>query len=93
MFERLSLCELRGAAPGVPLATHVLVGFPGENDADLEESLRLLDLARFERVDVYRYADRPKTAALTLPDMVPEDVKVARVRRFMQELPNVKEFA
>ena len=87
-----SLRALRAAAPGLVLGTHVLVGFPGETDEDLNDSRRLLELVQFERVDIYRYADRPKTTAPTLPGKVPEEVKEARVELLLRELPTAREF-
>lgn len=87
-----ALQALRAAAPEIALGTHVLVGFPGETDRDFDDSLRLLELIDFQRVDIYRYADRPKTEAPMLPDKVPEEVKAARVDRLLRELPTAREF-
>ena len=87
-----SLQALRSATPGLTLGTHVLVGFPSETEEDFEDSLRLLRLIGFERVDIYRYADRPKTAALSFSDKVSADVKSARVERLLRELPTAREF-
>jgi tRNA A37 methylthiotransferase MiaB len=87
-----SLESLQTAAPGMALATHVLVGFPGETDDDLDETRRLLDRIHFARVDIYRYADRPKTAAATFSGKMSEDVKAGRVERLLRELPTAREF-
>jgi tRNA A37 methylthiotransferase MiaB len=87
-----SLEALQTAAPRIALATHVLVGFPGETDEDFADTRRLLDRVDFARVDIYRYADRPKTIAADFSGKVPDEVKAARVDRLLRDLPSAREF-
>jgi threonylcarbamoyladenosine tRNA methylthiotransferase CDKAL1 len=79
------LMHLRRAAPTIPLDTHVLVGFPGETDQDFEQTLDLLRAIRFDSIQVYHYADRPKTLASTMAGKVPERVIDKRIRTLLRE--------
>lgn len=75
---------LRQRCPGLPLGTHILTGFPGETQQDFEQTQQFLREVNFERVDVYSYADRPKTPASSMTDKVPQDVvdqRTAALRR------------
>jgi len=85
---KAALAYLRKKAPTLPLETHALVGFPGETDQDFEDTVDLLRSVRFERVQVYRYTDRPITSACDLPNKVAEHVKQQRVKRLLSEFPS-----
>ncbi|MDY0058712.1 MAG: tRNA (N6-isopentenyl adenosine(37)-C2)-methylthiotransferase MiaB [Myxococcota bacterium] len=77
--------RLRQAVPGIELTTDILVGFPGETEADLAETERLLTEVRFAAAYLYRYSERPGTrAAHKLPDTVPEDEKLRRLGRVIE---------
>lgn len=84
-----SLTYLREKAPSLPLETHVLVGFPGETDEDFEDTMDLLGAIRFDRIQIYRYTDRPNTSARDLPDKVPEPVKEQRIQHLQSVLPQI----
>jgi tRNA-2-methylthio-N6-dimethylallyladenosine synthase len=66
------------AMPGVGLATDVIVGFPGETEAQYEATYRLLEELRFDMVHVAAYSPRPGTPAERLPDDVPAAEKERR---------------
>jgi tRNA-2-methylthio-N6-dimethylallyladenosine synthase len=70
--------RIRRAMPGVGLATDVIVGFPGETEAQFEATYRLLQELRFDTVHVAAYSPRPGTAAARLPDDVPSHEKERR---------------
>ncbi len=72
--------KLRAARPDLGLATDLIVGFPGETDADFEATLRLIDDVGFAHAYSFRYSPRPGTPA-AMADQVPEDVKAERLRR------------
>jgi tRNA A37 methylthiotransferase MiaB len=76
---------LRKAYPEVLLSTHVLVGFPGETDEDFIETANLLRKLRFERVDVYKYSDRPGTESMSLPNKVPQNIINNRAAELSRE--------
>jgi tRNA-2-methylthio-N6-dimethylallyladenosine synthase len=75
----------RAALPGVGLATDVIVGFPGETEAQYEATYRLLQELRFDMVHVAAYSPRPDTPAERLIDDVPPGEKERR-RKAVDEL-------
>jgi tRNA-2-methylthio-N6-dimethylallyladenosine synthase len=72
------VARIREAMPGVGLATDVIVGFPGETQAQYEATYRLLEDLRFDMVHVAAYSPRPDTPAERLPDDVPPAEKERR---------------
>ena len=73
--------RLRSALPGLSLSTDILVGFPGETEGDLEETLDLMEKVKFLYAYMYHYNPREGTAAYALPDRISEDVKRERLSR------------
>ncbi|MCB9795857.1 MAG: tRNA (N6-isopentenyl adenosine(37)-C2)-methylthiotransferase MiaB [Alphaproteobacteria bacterium] len=71
--------DLREARPDLSLTTDIIVAFPGETDADFEETMSLLEAVRFEGAFSFKYSPRPGTPALRLPDDAVEP-KVAQAR-------------
>jgi threonylcarbamoyladenosine tRNA methylthiotransferase MtaB len=70
--------KLRVSFPNVGLTTDVMVGFPGETDADFEESLRFVQEIGFNQLHVFRYSPRRGTPAADYPDQVPPHVSAER---------------
>ncbi|HKV48633.1 MAG TPA: tRNA (N6-isopentenyl adenosine(37)-C2)-methylthiotransferase MiaB [Candidatus Acidoferrales bacterium] len=70
---------LRGARKEFSLTTDVIVGFPGETDADFEQSITLLDTVGFDGVFSFMYSPRPNTSASSLAAAVPEEIKKKRL--------------
>lgn len=68
-------------APGVNLTTDIIVGFPGETEAEFAETLAFVEEMRFGQVHVFAFSPREGTKAAQLPDAVPEAVKRERSRR------------
>ncbi len=75
--------RLRREVPGVNVTTDVIVGFPGETEADFEATLSLIREARFGTVYVAAYSPRPHTEAAGLPDSVPPEEKARRLREVL----------
>jgi ribosomal protein S12 methylthiotransferase len=75
--------RIRTEVPGIALRTTLLVGFPGETEADHQELLRFVEWARFDRLGVFQYSHEEKTHAFGMPDDVPEDVKQRRADEVM----------
>jgi len=71
----------RARIPDLALTSDVIVGFPGESEAEFEASYRFVEGIDFARLHVFPYSPRPGTAAARMPDPVPAEVKVTRGRR------------
>jgi tRNA-2-methylthio-N6-dimethylallyladenosine synthase len=70
---------VREVRPDIALSTDIIVGFPGETDADFEETLALVSRARFAQAFSFKYSARPGTPAAELEGQVPEAVKRERL--------------
>ena len=70
---------IRGARRPIAITTDIIVGFPGESEADFEETLSLLDEVRYDSLFSFKYSPRPNTASLRLNDVVPEEEKSRRL--------------
>ena len=76
--------SLRAAVPDIQIGADLIVGFPGESEADFEATLQLVDDVRFSQSFNFRYSPRPGTPAHgRLPDDVPDAVKRERLSRLM----------
>jgi tRNA-2-methylthio-N6-dimethylallyladenosine synthase len=63
----------------IAITTDIIVGFPGETEADFEETLDLLDRVGYDSIFSFKYSRRPHTAALALGDQIPEEEKGRRL--------------
>jgi tRNA-2-methylthio-N6-dimethylallyladenosine synthase len=72
---------LRTVRPEIAISTDIIVGFPGESDADFEATLELVSEVGFDQSFSFLYSARPGTPAASLPDEVPHEVKQARLVR------------
>jgi tRNA-2-methylthio-N6-dimethylallyladenosine synthase len=73
--------EIRAAMPEISLSTDILVGFPGETDEDLAQTLELMEEVQFLYAYMYHYNPREGTAAYKLPGRIAEEVKRERLAR------------
>jgi ribosomal protein S12 methylthiotransferase len=80
---RQAVERLRAAIPGLTLRTSLIVGFPGETEADFEELLDFVEEAQFERLGVFKYSEEEGTAAARMPQTVPEEEKERRWQEIM----------
>ena len=79
------IADLRAAIPDLAIRTTMLVGYPGETEADFEELKEFVRDAKFERLGVFTYSAEEGTySAEKLTDDVPDDVKQARADEIMQ---------
>jgi tRNA-2-methylthio-N6-dimethylallyladenosine synthase len=77
------VARLRGAIPGISLTTDVIVGFPGETEAQFERTLDLLRAVRFDTVFAAAFSPRPGTPAARLDDDVPAAEKRRRLNALL----------
>jgi len=76
--------ELRRVRQDVAVSSDVIVGFPGETEADFHETLALLEAVRFDALFSFIYSDRPETPARRLGGKVPEEVKIERLQQLQR---------
>ena len=81
---RHSVALLRAAWPEVAITTDVIVGFPGESEADFEDSCRFVEEIGFYELHVFKYSRRQGTAADRLPAQLTDRVKSERSERLMK---------
>jgi tRNA-2-methylthio-N6-dimethylallyladenosine synthase len=80
--DYLSIIErLRQARPDIGFSSDFIVGFPGENDADFEDTLALVKAVGYAQAYSFAYSPRPGTPAALEPLQVPEDIKRERLHR------------
>ena len=75
---------IRTAERRSSITTDIIVGFPGETDAEFEETVALLDEVKFDGVFAFKYSPRPNTTAKDMADPVPEDAKSQRLAILQQ---------
>ena len=75
---------LRREVPGVAIRTTLLVGHPGETDADFNELLQFVKEQKFDRLGVFAYSEEEGTHSATLSDDIPDEVKQSRVEQVME---------
>jgi tRNA-2-methylthio-N6-dimethylallyladenosine synthase len=76
--------RLRAAIPGITFSTDLIVGFPGETEAQFEETLSLVAEAGFDDAYTFRYSVRDGTPAVRLANHVPEAVAARRLERLIE---------
>src|SRR5690606_31293097 len=78
------MASLRAAVPGITFSTDIIVGFPGETDAEFEETLSLVAEAGFDDAYTFKYSVREGTPAVRIPHHVDDDVASARLARLIE---------
>jgi tRNA-2-methylthio-N6-dimethylallyladenosine synthase len=76
-LEKIAM--IRGAKRSISITTDIIVGFPGETDEDLAETLSLLDVVRYDNMFSFKYSPRPHTPSLKMRDAIPEEEKSRRL--------------
>jgi tRNA-2-methylthio-N6-dimethylallyladenosine synthase len=83
--------ELRAAIPDLALTTDLIVGFPGETEAEFEETVSAVEEVGYDGAFTFVYSPRQGTEAAAMPDQVPEDVKRQRIERLIDVVQRVAE--
>jgi tRNA-2-methylthio-N6-dimethylallyladenosine synthase len=71
---------IQSARREISMTSDIIVGFPGETEADLEETETLLDEVKYDAVFCFKYSPRPNTPAITLADSLPDEEKSRRLQ-------------
>ena len=81
----LALVEkMRAAVPDVALGTDIIVGFPGETEADFAETLEVVEEVRYDSAFTFVYSPRAGTEAASMPGPVPHELKIERMERLVE---------
>src|SRR5918993_1703735 len=75
--------RVRARIPNAAISTDIIVGFPGETEEDFQETLRVVEAARFATAFTFQYSIRPGTPAATMPDQIPKAVVQERYERLI----------
>jgi len=81
---------MKSAKREISLTTDVIVGFPGETEAEFEQTLSLLDVIEYDGVFSFKYSPRPNTPALSLQDAIPDDEKARRLAVLMERQRDIQ---
>jgi tRNA-2-methylthio-N6-dimethylallyladenosine synthase len=74
---------MKAAKREISITSDVIVGFPGETEADFEETLSLLEEVGYDSVFTFKYSPRPNTPSLALEDAIPDEEKARRLEVLM----------
>ncbi len=74
------IAQLRQQCPGIAITSDVIVGFPGETEADFDETMDLIRAVQLDDMFSFKYSNRPNTTASHFSNQVPEEEKSRRLR-------------
>jgi tRNA-2-methylthio-N6-dimethylallyladenosine synthase len=80
-LEKIAM--IREARRPIGVTSDIIVGFPGETEKDVEDTLSLLDAVQYDAIFAFQYSPRPNTAARLMPDAIPEEEKGRRLARVL----------
>jgi len=81
--------DLRAAIPDLALTTDIIVGFPGETDADFRETLEVVEEVGFDGAFTFVYSPRAGTEAAAMSEQVPDEAKRERIERLVEVVQRV----
>ena len=83
--------EMREAIPDLALTTDLIVGFPGETDGDLEQTVTAVEEVDYDSAFTFVFSPRQGTEAATMPGQVPEEIKRERIEHLVEVVQRVAE--
>ncbi len=82
----LNRCEkIRSLSPDTAISTDIIVGFPGESDADFEDTMDVLERVRFEQMFSFKYSPRPHTEAARFSNQIDDTIASERLTRLQKK--------
>ncbi len=81
---------MKKARRDIAITTDIIVGFPGETDAEFNETLRLINEVEYESMFIFKYSKRPNTPALQYEDQIPEDEKTRRFNLLQEQQRSIQ---
>jgi tRNA-2-methylthio-N6-dimethylallyladenosine synthase len=91
MEYRSIIRRLRAARPDISISSDFIVGFPGETEADFEQTMKLVEDVRFDGAFSFLYSARPGTPAANLADPTPASEKLARLQRLQKRVQEISQ--
>jgi tRNA-2-methylthio-N6-dimethylallyladenosine synthase len=82
-LEKIAM--MRNANRPISITTDIIVGFPGETEADFEETLSLVDEVRYDSMFSFKYSPRPNTSSLAMKDTIPDEEKSRRLAKLQEK--------
>ena len=76
--------KIKKAIPNISLSTDIIVGFPGETEADFNKTMKLIKKVKYDQVFAFMYSKRTGTPAATFNNQVDEDIKNVRVNKLLR---------
>jgi ribosomal protein S12 methylthiotransferase len=83
------LKSIREKVPGIAIRTTMIVGHPGETEAEYEELVDFVERSRFDRMGVFAYSHEENTHSYSMPDDVPAEIKQQRLDEIMEVQQNI----
>jgi tRNA-2-methylthio-N6-dimethylallyladenosine synthase len=83
------VAELRAAIPDLALTTDIIVGFPGETEADFLETLEIVEEVGYDGAFTFVYSPRAGTEAAAMPEQIPDELKRERIERLVEVVQRV----
>jgi tRNA-2-methylthio-N6-dimethylallyladenosine synthase len=80
---RTIVAKLRAAMPNIAITTDLMLGFPGETEEQVQNTLDFVEEIRFDQAFMFIYSPRHPTPAAKMPDQIPQPVKVERLERLI----------
>ena len=80
------VAQLREAVPGLTFSTDVIVGFPGEEESDFQQTREVMNEVGFEQAFIFKYSPRPGAKSAALQESVSEEVKLERNNILLDDL-------
>ena len=77
---------MRAARPDIALSGDFIVGFPGETEADFEETLKIVDAVGYASAYSFKYSARPGTPAAAMEDQIEREVMDERLQRLQERI-------
>ena len=82
--------KLKQARPDIQISSDFIVGFPGESDADFDDTMKIAQQIKYINSYSFKYSPRPHTGAALMPDQIPENVKADRLAKLDTYLNDVQ---
>ncbi|MCD6160895.1 MAG: tRNA (N6-isopentenyl adenosine(37)-C2)-methylthiotransferase MiaB [candidate division Zixibacteria bacterium] len=86
-----SITKLKKAVPDITLSTDLIVGYPGETEADFQQTISIVKEIEYDSAFMFRYSVRPGTKAAELADDIPEPEKIDRLSRLIELQQKISE--